>query len=255
MKRKRRLLKKLKKKKHPIRLYLYLAGSIQNRYRKPKESRKKKKVIGDYGRKWRKGFEELVENEQDEFRKLGVKLAVIDPTRLDEKVAHARMDRLQPLLRRLQEKMALAELTRRFFPIWLAETRALYNYSPRDRVVVITHLAEIDVSGGTALELGYINQAGVPCYLFAPEDVIKKYRSRHVVVALHFGGRRILRRENIYHSAEDVMVALKKDLPRILAMNEFPVFGRLFFTLWGKKLLAARKIDEKLARRLMNIRY
>ncbi|MFY9461799.1 MAG: hypothetical protein WAP51_01185 [Candidatus Sungiibacteriota bacterium] len=249
-----RALKK-KNKAKPIRLHLYLAGSIQNRYRQFKDAKKKKPAYGDYGRRWRQEFKELVDNARPEFRKLGVELIVVDPTRLDEKIAHSRMDRLQPLLRRLQEKANLKELARRFMPIWLAETRVLYHFSPRDRVIVITHLAETDVSGGTAIELGYIDQAGVPCYLFSPEDVIKRYRSRHVVVALHYNGQRILRRMNLYHSAEDVMVKIKKDLPRILAMNEFPIFGKLFFELWVKKLLAARKIKEKLAGRLFRIKY
>lgn len=246
---------KRKDKYRPIRLHLYLAGSIQNRYRQFKDGKKKKQAYGDYGRRWRKEFKELVENARPEFRKLGVELTVIDPTRLDEQIARCRMDRLQPLMRQLQEKANLTELSRRFMPIWLAETRVLYNYSPSDRVVVITHLAETDVSGGTAIELSYIDQAGTPCYLFSPEDVIKRYRSRHVVVALNFNGRRILRRKNIYYSAEDVMVAIKKDLPRILSMNEFPIFGKLFMELWVKKLLAARKISKKLSRRLFRIRY
>ena len=51
------------------------------------------------------------------------------------------------------------------------------------------------------------------------------------------------------------MVAIKKDLPRILSMNEFPIFGKLFMELWVKKLLAARKISKKLSRRLFRIRY
>lgn len=252
----KRLMRREKADKdRPVRLHLYLAGSIQNRYRQFKDGKKKKPAYGDYGRRWRKEFKELVENARPEFRKLGVELVVVDPTRLDEKIAHSRMDRLQPLLRRLQEKANLKELSRRFMPIWLAETRVLYHFSPRDRVIVITHLAETDVSGGTAIELGYIDQSGIPCYLFSPEDVMKRYRSRHVVVALHYNGRKILRRENLYHSAEDVMVRIKKDLSRILAMNEFPIFGKLFFELWVKKLLAARKIKEKLAGRLLKINY
>lgn len=244
-----------KEDKKPIRLWLYLAGSIQNRYRQHKEGKKRQKVIGDYGRRWRKEFEELVENEREEFLKRGVDLRVIDPTRLDEKIARLNIDRFQRMMRRLQETMDIAELSRRFMPIWLAETKALYRLSSRDRVVVITHLAETDVSGGTAMELASIAFAGVPCYLFAPEDVIKRYRSRHVVVAILSNGRRILRRKNIYHSAEDVMVALEKDLLRILTMREFPVFGRLLFELWIQKLLASRKIKEKLARRLFHVHY
>ncbi len=245
--------KKVKKK--PVKLYLYLAGSIQNRYRQQKEGKNKKRVLGDYGRRWRKEFEELVENERGEFLKLGAKLLVIDPTKLDQKVTRIRMDRLQPMLRRLQAKANIAELTRRFMPIWIAETKVLYRLSPTERVVMITHLAETDVSGGTAIELGNIAHAGTPCYFFAPEDIVKRYRSRHVIVALQFNGKRILRRKNVYHSAEDVMVAIKKDLPRILTMNEFPIFGRLFFELWITKLAMARKINEKLTHRLLRIRY
>ena len=255
MARSRRVLRKRAEKKKPVKLYLYLAGSIQNRYRSLREGKGKKKVAGDYGRRWRKEFEELVEHEREEFLKLGARILVIDPTRLDQKVAGTRMDRLQPMLRRLQAKANIAELTRRFMPIWIAETKVLYRLSPGERVVMITHLAETDVSGGTAIELGNIAHAGTPCYFFAPEDIVKRYRSRHVIVALQFNGKRILRRKNIYHSAEDVMVAIKKDLPRILTMNEFPVFGRLFFELWVTKLAMASKINEKLARRLFRIRY
>ncbi|MBI2640072.1 MAG: hypothetical protein HYW90_04270 [Candidatus Sungbacteria bacterium] len=243
-----------KTRAQPLTLFLYLAGSIQNRYRQRRE-KKDRRVIGDYGRRWRKEFGELVESERAEFLKRGVKIEIVDPTRLDETVTHTRMDHLQPLLRRLQEKADVAELTRRFLPIWLAETKLLYRFGQNERVVVVTHLAETDVSGGTAIELGNIAHAGAPCYFFAPEDIIKRYRSRHVIVALHYNGRRILRRKNIFHSAEDVMVALKKDLSRILAMNELPVFGRLFFELWVKKLLAARKINKKTAHRLLKIRY
>lgn len=252
MKRKRRK----QDKRNPIKLYLYLAGSIQNRYRslrKPKSKRNDSN--GDYGRRWRRGFIELVENERENLLKLGVNPIVVDPTRLDERIARAKMDRLQPLLRRLQEKMDLQGLKRHFSPIWVAETKMLYRFASDERVIVITHLAETDVSGGTAIELGNVAHAGVPCYFFAPEDIIRRYRSRHVIVALLYNGRRILRRKNIFHSAEDVIVALKKDLPRILTMNEFPIFGRLFFELWVKKLLAARKIGKEKARRLLRIKY
>jgi len=217
--------------------------------------RKRRGRDGDYGRRWRKEFAEFVENEREEFLKLDVNPVIVDPTRLDERVTYTKMDRLQPLLRRLQEKMDLPELTDKFTPIWLTETKMLYRFAENERVVVIVNLAETDVSGGTAIELGNIAHAGAPCYLFAAEDIIKHYRSRHVIVALHYNGRRILRRKNIFHNAEDVMVALKKDLPRILAMNEFPVFGRLFFELWVKKLADAGKIRKETARRLLKIKY
>lgn len=255
MARSRRVQRKKAEKNKPVKLYLYLAGSIQNRYRQLREGKSKKKIAGDYGRRWRKEFEELVDHEREEFRKLGADPVVENPTKLDERIARSRMDRLQPMLQRLQAKAKIAELSSRFLPIWLAETRSLYRFSETDRVIMIIHLAEIDTSGGTAIELGSIAHAGVPCYLFAPEDVVKRYRSRHVIVAIYVNGRRILRRKNIYHSAEDVMVAIKKDLGRILSMNEFPVFGRLFFVLWVKKLARARKIKEKVFKRLMKIRY
>ena len=251
----RRLITWRQKKKKPVRVYLYLLGSIQNLYRAQKEGKKKKEVYGDYGRRWRKEFTELVESVHKEFMERGVDLRIVDPTRLDEKVARSKMDRLQPLFRKLQEKMKLKELAQRFMPIWLAEVRTIFRFGATERVVIISHIAELKVSGGSAFELAYIDMAGIPNYLFAPEDIIKRYPSRHVVVAIRFNGRRILRRKNIYHSAEDVIAALKKDLPRILSMNEFPVFGKLFMELWVKKLLAARKISEKLARRLFRIRY
>lgn len=242
-------------KKKPIRLHIYLLGSIQNLYRVQKEGKKKRETYSDYGRRWRKGIAELVENRRKDFLKLGADPHIVDPTHLDEKVAGAKMDRLQKFLRKLQEQMKIPELSRWFMPIWLAEMRTMFNFGPQDRVVIIGHIAELRVSGGSAFELAYIGMAGVPIYFYAPEDVIKRYPSRHVIVAVHFNGRRILRRKNIYHSAEDVMIALEKDLPRILAMNEFPVFGRLFFELWVKKLLAARKINKKTAYRLFKIRY
>ncbi|MDO8561109.1 MAG: hypothetical protein Q7R91_02755 [bacterium] len=251
----RRNSRKNKDGKKPVRLHIYLLGSIQNLYRIQKIDKKKKGMYGDYGRRWRKGITEIIENVRGEFEKLGVDPRIVDPTRLDEKVARSRMDLLQPLLRKLQEKMKIRELSGYFMPIWLAELRTLFRFGPNDRVVIISHFAELKVSGGSAFELAYIDMAGIPNYLFAPEDVIKRYPSRHVIVAMHFNGRKILRRKNIYHSAEDVIIALKKDLPRILSMNEFPIFGKLFFELWTKKLLAARKINTKTAGRLFKISH
>lgn len=231
------LLKKHGKKLDKIFIIvLYSIGSIQNKYQQRPGD---KRVNGDYGRRWRKALDRLIDAQQEDFIGLGYLLVHIDPTKLDTVVAKESMRVLQPRLRSLQERFKLRELHKAFGPIKRKELEVLLMRDKNLMVIGWIHFAEIRTSGGSAQEIGICEMFGVPVYLNASEDVIKKY-SRHVIDSIvaikdDFGLER-----NVFHTAEDTLNRIRKDIPKLRRIRNIPALGELFVRAWNKKMIVLR---------------
>src|SRR3989344_2046732 len=227
------LLRKYKKNPRNILvIVIYTIGSIQNKYQ---ERPGEKKSNGDYGRRWRRTFDRMIEATAEDLIKSNLLLVHIDPTRLDSIVARRSMRELQPKLRRLQEQLKLRELYKVFDPIRQKELEVMSLQTHNTMVVSVVHLAETSVSGGSAQELLWADMAGIPVYLYCSEDILKKYRSRHVIMSVISIGNTVVRGRNIFHTAEDVLNKIRKDIPRLRKKRHTPPLGKLFMKLVSDK--------------------
>ncbi|MDO8600329.1 MAG: hypothetical protein Q7R73_01760 [bacterium] len=218
-------------------LVIYSVGSIQNKFQERKSGKER---VGDYGRRWRKNLDRLIDAMQEDFLKEGILCVHVDPTRLDSMVARCRLGVLQPRLRRLQMHLKLESLFKEFDPIRYKEAEVLLLCGENVLVIALTHFAEISVSGGSAAELTLSSMAGVPVYLFCSEETLKKYRSRSVITSIIESGKRVVRGRNIFHTMEDTLGAIKRDIPRLRSHTPYAPLGELFVAYWEKKMAKGR---------------
>lgn len=243
--RKKRLLDLLKKHdKKAADMFIvvfYTIGSIQNKYQQRPGD---KKHNGDYGRRWRRAFDRMLEASQEEFIKSGIFPIHADPTRLDAAVSKKTMKVLQPRFRSLQANLKLDDLCKEFDPIKMEEIQVLSLRGKNIMTIAPIHFAEIRVSGGSAQELFWAEAFGVPVYLYCSEEILKKYPSRHVITSIKSIGKHVIRGRNIFHTAEDMLNKIKEDLPRLRKEKGFTPLGKTLFSLFQLKSKLFKKVKD-----------
>jgi len=220
----------------------YSIGPIQNKFQ---QGAVKSESEGDYGRRWRRSFQRMIERKREEYlQKFNALFVHVDPTKLDTVVAMVPMKKLQPKLRRLQERLKFAELFEAFNPIRMAEIEVMSYREEGGMTIPVIHFAETKVSGGSAQEIGWAEMLGIPVYLYGSEDNIGKYQSRHVILSITAIGKEVVRKRNTFHTAEDALNHVLHDLPRLRRSVILPPLGKLFIELWNERMKLKKKFSK-----------